>query len=146
MFQNRSAILSSWLLERVSRIQVTDNGSEFSDPAAIETRTDGTLRTRVFYCDPGASYQKGAVERNHEFIRLFLPQGSSFDHLTQSQINLMMSHINSYSRPILNDKTPYEMFAFLYGSSSLDRLLRLLCLTQIPPDQIILNASLLSHI
>lgn len=130
---------------RLFPVLLTDNGSEFSDPAAIETRNDGTLRTHVFYCDPGASYQKGAVERNHEFIRLFFPKGSSFDQLTQPQINLMMSHINSYSRPVLNDKTPYEMFAFLFGSHTLDRLLRLLCLTQIPPDQIVLNASKLFH-
>ena len=124
-------------------VLLTDNGSEFSDPAGIETREDGSLRTHVFYCDPGASYQKGAVERNHEFIRLILPQGSSFDDLSQEQINLMISHINSYSRPILNDKTPYEMFAFLYGQESLDRLLHLLCLTVVPPDDIILKPALL---
>ncbi len=124
-------------------VLLTDNGSEFSNPSAIELRVDGSVRTHVFYCDPGASYQKGAVERNHEFIRLFLSQGSSFDSLTQSQINLMMSHINSYSRPSLNDKTPYEMFAFLYGQDLLDRLLHLVCLTVIQPDDITLKRSIL---
>ena len=126
-------------------VLLTDNGSEFSNPSAIELRENGSVRTRVFYCDPGASYQKGAVERNHEFIRLFLPQGSSFDVLTQAQVNRMMSHINSYSRPALNDKTPYEMFAFLYGQDMLDRLLRLVCLSIVPPDEITLKRSILSH-
>lgn len=121
------------------QVLLTDNGSEFSDPTSIEYREDGTLRTRVFYCDPGASYQKGAVERNHEFIRLFLPKSTSFDNLSQSQINLMMSHINSYSRPAFHDKTPYEMFEFLYGKQALDQLLHLLCLKVIPPDDIILK-------
>ena len=124
-------------------VLLTDNGSEFSDPTTIEVREDGSLRTHVFYCDPSASWQKGAVERNHEFIRLFLPKGSSFDGLVQTQINLMMSHINSYSRPSLHDKTPYEMFAFLYGDGALDSLLRLLCLTIIVPDDIILKPSIL---
>lgn len=124
-------------------VLLTDNGSEFSNPSAIELRQDGSVRTHIFYCDPGASYQKGTIERNHEFIRLFLPQGSSFDSLTQSQVNLMMSHINSYSRPSLNDKSPFEMFAFLYGQDLLDRLLRLVCLSVIPPDDIILKRSLL---
>ena len=124
-------------------VLLTDNGSEFSDPTAIEVREDGSLRTHVFYCDPSASWQKGAVERNHEFIRLFLPKGPSFDGLVQAQINLMMSHINSYSRPSLHDKTPYEMFAFLYGDEALDSLLRLLCLTIILPDDIILKPSIL---
>ena len=55
----------------------------------------------------------------------------------------MMSHINSYSRPGLNDKTPYEMFAFLYGQDALIQLLHLLCLTVIPPDNIVLKSSIL---
>ena len=71
------------------------------------------------------------------------PKGSSFDGLVQDQINLMMSHINSYSRQSLHDKTPYEMFAFLYGNEALDSLLRLLCLTVIPPDDITLKPSIL---
>lgn len=124
-------------------VLLTDNGSEFSDPTAIEVREDGSLRSRVFYCDPGASWQKDAVKRNHEYIRLFLPKGSSFDDLVQEHINLMMSHINSYSRPSLHDKTPYEMFAFLYGDDTLSSLLRLLCLTIIPPDLITLKSSAL---
>ena len=90
-------------------VLLTDNGSEFSNPSAIELRENGSVRTRVFYCDPGASYQKGAVERNHEFIRLFLPQGSSFDVLTQAQVNRMMSHINSYSRSYDHSICPFNI-------------------------------------
>lgn len=136
--------LGEEMFSQLFPVLLTDNGSEFSNPAAIELRKDGSQRTHVFYCDPGASYQKGAVERNHEFIRLFLPQGSSFDDLNQDQISLMMSHVNSYSRPLLNDKTPYEMFAFLYGQDTLERLLHLVCLRVIPPDEIVLKRSVLS--
>ena len=39
-------------------VLLTDNGSEFSDPIAIEQAPDGTERTRIFYCDAMASYQK----------------------------------------------------------------------------------------
>ena len=35
-------------------------------------------------------------------------------NMKQEDINIMMSHINSYSRLDLGDKTPYEVFAFLY--------------------------------
>ncbi len=55
-------------------------------------------RTKVFYCDPSAPYQKGACEVNHELMRRILPKGSSFDDLTQEDIFLMMDHINSYKR------------------------------------------------
>lgn len=132
------------VFRRLFPVILTDNGSEFSQPLAIEHDSTGQPRTRVFYCDPYASYQKGAVERNHEFIRLILPKGTSFDSLTQEDITLMMSHINSYSRPGLNDKSPYEAFAFLYGQSVLNSLLYLCSLSIIEPDSIVLTPALLS--
>jgi len=116
-----------------------DNGSEFSNPKALEFDALGNRRTTVFYCDPNASFQKPNVELNHEFIRRILPKGSSFDHLAQEDINLMMSHINSYSREKLNDKTPYDLFGFLYGHSVLDKL----GYRKIPANEIILKSSLL---
>lgn len=62
-----------------------------------------------------ASWQKPHVERNHEFIRLIRPKGASFDDLTQEKVGLMMSHINSYVRPSLGGRSPFEVFAFLHG-------------------------------
>lgn len=99
-----------------------DNGSEFSDPVSVETDPDGEQRTRVFYCDPSSPYQKGAAENNHEFIRRILPKGTSFDHLTQEKVDLMMDHINSYTRANLGDHSPYEMFRIMYGQEILDVL------------------------
>ena len=120
-------------------IVLGDNGSEFSNPKALEFDALGNRRTMVFYCDPNASFQKPNVELNHEFIRRILPKGSTFDHLVQDDINLMMSHINSYSREKLNDKSPYDMFGFLYGYSVLGKL----GYRKIPPNEIILKPSLL---
>ena len=79
-------------------------------------------RTKIFYCDPSAPYQKGACEVNHELIRRILPKGSSFDELTQQDITLMMNHINSYRRKKLNGKSPYEAFSFYYGEDLAERL------------------------
>jgi IS30 family transposase len=116
-----------------------DNGSEFSNPKAIEYDAGGLRRTRVFYCDPYASFQKPNVELNHEFIRKILPKGKSFDELTQESINLMMSHINSYSREKLNDKSPFEMFSFIYGQEVPEKL----GLFMVSPNDILLKPSLL---
>lgn len=124
-------------------VLLTDNGSEFSNPTAIETAPDGSQRTNVFYCDPMASWQKPHVERNHEFIRLILPKGSSFDNLTQEKVGLVMSHINSYARPSLGNRSPFEMFAYLHGQTALDTLLRLTCQSVIEPKDITLKPSLL---
>lgn len=99
-----------------------DNGSEFSNPKALEFDRQGNRRTHVFYCDASAPYQKGSAERNHEFIRMFIPKGSSFDDYTQQDISLMMDHINSYSRAGLGNKCPYEMMGFFYGNKMLDLL------------------------
>ena len=103
---------------------LTDNGSEFSNPKAIEYGTEkfSGHRTNVFYCDAGSPYQKGAIEVNHELIRRILPKGNSFDHLTQENISLMMSHINSYKRKKLNNRSPYETFSFYHGEEILQKL------------------------
>lgn len=95
-----------------------DNGKEFEDTLYIETAGTHSPRTMLFYCDPYSSYQKPHVEKNHEHIRQILPKGTSFDNLTQADVDIMMSHINSYSRDALSGKTPYEIFVFLYGEAT----------------------------
>ena len=124
--------------EKIFRVCLADNGSEFSNPTAIEfDPVDGVRRTRVFYCNPNAPYQKGSAERNHEFIRCFIPKGVDLGRYTQDDITLMMNHINSYSRESLGNKCPYDVFRFFYG----DKLLNLLGCTTIPAQQVTLNKS-----
>ena len=120
-------------------VLLCDNGSEFSNPSALEYDAGSIQRTRVFYCQPNAPYQKGAVENNHEFIRRILPKGISFNHLTQSDVDRMMDHINSYSRANLGDHSPYEMFSFFYGQD----ILEILGAHLIPHNEIILRPRLL---
>lgn len=120
-------------------VLLCDNGSEFSNPSAIEFDSHGQRRTRVFYCDPQAPYQKGAAENNHALIRRIIPKGRSLDDFTQQDITLVMSHINSYSRLNLGDKTPYWAFASFYG----EEILRRMNVDLIPPDKVTLHPSLL---
>ena len=86
------------LFKKLFPVILTDNGSEFSNPKAIEYGTEPFtgLRTRLFYCDAGSPYQKGAIEVNHELIRRILPKGTSMQNITQDDVSLMMNHINSY--------------------------------------------------
>jgi len=116
--------LGKELFKNLFPVILTDNGSEFSNPKAIEYSTEKFTghRTNVFYCDAGSPYQKGAIEVNHELIRRILPKGSSFDHLTQENISLMMNHINSYKRKKLNNRSPYETFSFYHGEEILQKL------------------------
>ena len=127
------------LFRNLFPVLLTDNGSEFSNPNALELDPDGQRRTRVFYCDPCATNQKSRIERNHEFIRMVLPKGTSFDHLSQADVDKLMSHVNSYSRPSLQDKSPCELFRFLHGADRLD----LLGVRQIPANEILLKPRLI---
>ena len=120
-------------------VLLADNGSEFSNPAAIELDSQGNQRTKIFYCNANAPYQKGSCENNHELIRRIIPKGIDIGKYTQEQIDLMMSHINSYSRQKLGNKSPYEVFEFQYGREILDAF----HLRKIPTDEIILSPELL---
>jgi IS30 family transposase len=126
---------------RLFQVLLGDNGSEFSNPSAIENDLHGQQRTRIFYCNPQAPYQKGAAENNHTLIRRIIPKGTSLDEFTQQDITLMMNHINSYGRPNLGDKTPYWVFASLYG----EEVLRRMNVELIAPDKVTLHPSLLKR-
>ena len=92
---------------------LTDNGGEFARVDDIEMDVRG--ESKLFFCDPNRSDQKGRIEKNHTLIRDILPKGTSFDNLTQEDINLVCSHVNSVKRVALNGKSAYELFAFTYG-------------------------------
>ena len=90
-------------------IILTDNGIEFSKPDIIENNGNHVYKTKLFYCDPGHSEQKGKIENNHEYIRKFIPKGESFDEYNQDDINLMLNHINSVKRDSLCGDNPYTL-------------------------------------
>ena len=100
--------------KRLFEVILTDNGTEFSDPESIEIDFDtGEKVCNLFYCDPSCSWQKGSIEKNHEYIRYILPKGSSFAGLSQDDCYLIASHINSVPRVSLNNNSPYD-FAKLF--------------------------------
>ena len=118
---------------------LTDNGSEFSNPDKIEKVYDGEKLTSIFYCHPYAAYEKPEVENNHELIRRVIPKGKSMDAFNQQDINLLMSHVNSYVRKKLNDQSPFDAFSSRYGFE----LINSLGISLINPNDIILKPSLL---
>lgn len=118
---------------------LTDRGSEFSNPNALEFDSAGNRCTHIFYCDANAPYQKGGIEVAHEFIRKVIPKGNSMNRFGQEDISLMMDHINSYGRKKLNNRSAYQSFSFLYG----DDVLAKLNANHIEPNSIILTPKLL---
>ena len=121
------------------QVILADRGSEFTDPLAIEFDEAGKRRTYVFYCDPQRPDQKGSIEVTHEFIRRIVPKKTSFAFLTQDKVNLMMSHINSYTRKKLNNRSAHQLFSFFYGEDTASKL----NMEAVPANEIILKPELL---
>ena len=90
------------LFQKLFPVLLTDNGSEFSNPRAIEFDSHGGQRTRLFYCDPGVPNQKAGVEGAQKHLRRILEKGSSFDHLSQEKLNQVMAHLKGLKRTTLN--------------------------------------------
>lgn len=120
-------------------IILTDNGGEFARVDDIEIDVRG--QSKLFFCDPNRSDQKGRIEKNHTLIRDILPKGTSFDQLTQEDINLVCSHVNSVKRASLNGKSAYDLFAFTYGQE----LPKLLGISQTPAEDVCQAPQLLEH-
>ena len=122
IFNRLDNLLGREKFKQMFPVILTDRGSEFTDPLGVECDEDGEIRTRVFYCDPQRSNQKGGCEVTHEMIRRVLPKGTSFKDLTQEKVDLMMNHINSYTRKKLNDRSAHQLFSFLFGDDVAEKL------------------------
>ncbi len=133
--------LGNDLYKKLFEIVLTDNGWEFSKPEDIEFSHETEEKLiHVFYTDPYSSWQKGGIERNHEFIRYIIPKGITFDNLTKKNITDMMNNINNVQRKSLDYQTPYLNFQKEYGEDISNKF----HLKQIPKDEINLSYKLLN--
>ena len=78
------------------------------------------------------------MERNHEEPRRTLLKGTSFDGLDQEDVNVVLSHVNSYTRASLGNSTPYDEFIRTYGDDG-RRLLDMLGIVKITADEVTLD-------
>lgn len=136
-----------WLTEELGiedfqnlfQLILTDNGVEFQHAEGLEFTQYGEKRTQIFYCNPHSSWQKGMIEKNHEYIRLVIPKGKNLDGYTQDKITLMINHINSESRDSLNGCTPFKLSQMLLDN----KLHSIVNLKEIHPDEVTLIPDLL---
>lgn len=138
------ALLGLEIFEKYFGVILTDRGTEFSTPDRMETREDGTLRTRIFYCDPMQSGQKGSLEEKHVSLRYIFPKKTDLRKnglIGQEPLNKALSHINSAPLEMLNGKTPFEYIHFMYP----DLYAKVLSLgiKEVDKDQVILKPYLL---
>ncbi len=120
---------------------LTYNGSEFKHVDTLEYSSTGTRRCSVYYCDPMASHQKGGIEKNHEFIREYIPKYTSIIFCNQELTTLMIHHIDSIIGDSINEKTPYDLAELLMPPKTLE----LLGLRRIKPDSVIRNPTIFNQ-
>ena len=89
-----------------------DNGSEFQDCPGMEYDARGNRRTRVYYCHPYCSSERGSNERMNRMIRRFLPKVKSLAKVTQADCDAIQNWLNTYPRKLLGWKTPQQLFDF----------------------------------
>lgn len=140
-FDRLTSLLGVEEFRKVFPVILTDNGSEFKHTKEMETTDDGKKRTKIFYCDPQASWQKPKIEKNHEFIRYVLPKGKSLNPYTQEDMTILANNINSTRRNLLGGKSPYEVIT----NKSVLNLMKLMGLHMIPSDEVNLTPKLLKR-
>ncbi|HEX3076887.1 MAG TPA: IS30 family transposase [Lachnospiraceae bacterium] len=141
VFDHLTKTLGLKNFQNLFHVVLTDRGSEFQAPKELEYNKSGKKRTRIYYCDPQCSWQKGMIEKNHEFIRYVIPKGNTLDCYTQKDIYKLMNHINSISRDNLNGNSPFQLSRMLLDSS----LHQKLPIREIHHDEVMLKPTLLKH-
>lgn len=138
------SVLGTELFRKYAHVLLTDCGPEFTAADGIETASDGTRRTRVFYCDPMQSGQKGSLENKHVELRYILPKGTDLKALGltgQNALNLALSHVDSAPVERLGGKSPLELANFMYHD--LYEKLEAFGIHKIEKDKVILKPYLL---
>lgn len=111
--------LTTRKINKILNILLTDNGHEFIN---LEKLNKSLPNTKIFYCHPYSSCEKGSIENNHELIRRVIPQGVSLKCYNEDDVVLLCSHINSLYRKSLNGKCPFDLISKYISQQTLDKL------------------------
>ncbi|HBN38161.1 MAG TPA: IS30 family transposase, partial [Ruminococcaceae bacterium] len=99
------------MFSKVFQTITIDNGSEFADYIGMERscRNKGN-RTKVYYCHPYSSYERGSNENQNKMIRRHYPKGISFDKVTPAATRKLEKWINNYPRGIFNYYSSADLY------------------------------------
>lgn len=81
-----------------------DNGLEF-----VKHEELNELGIKTYFADPYCSEQRGTNENTNGLIRRYLPKKTSFETLTQTELDDIVWEINNRPKKVLNFSTPYEV-------------------------------------
>lgn len=128
--------LGDKLFGKIFEAILTDRDSRFNSFKNIEVDSNtGVIRTRVFFCNPGASNEKPSVENMNQQLRLIFPKGVSLSNISLDQGYLFTSNMNARILSAIDDTTPTQLFINIFGKEAFD----LLNLTLINPKDVVLK-------
>jgi transposase, IS30 family len=83
-----------------------DNGKEFAGHEKIKA----ALNADVYFAHPYSSWERGLNENTNGLIRQYFTKGSSFENITDKDVEEVMEKLNHRPRKTLNYKTPHSVF------------------------------------
>lgn len=100
------------MFKRVFKTITVDNGSEFADAEGLQRSiiNEGEKRTKVYYCHPYSSWERGTNEETNKMIRRKIPKGTNFDDRTEEEVESIEDWINGYPRKIHGYHSAGELF------------------------------------
>jgi transposase, IS30 family len=84
----------------------SDNGIEFAGHENIKA----ALNADVYFAHPYSSWERGLNENTNGLIRQYFTKGSSFENITDKDVDEVMAKLNHRPRKTLNYKTPHAVF------------------------------------
>ena len=103
------------LFPAVFKSNTVDNGSEFADCAGLEQSVlkKRAKRTKMYYCHPYCSSERGSNEKQNQMIRRKFPKGTNFDKVSPKEVKMVEDWLNRYPRKILGWYSSADMFRAL---------------------------------
>lgn len=102
--------LGSEMFAKIFQTITVDNGSEFADYLGMERSIGSGKRTKIYYCHPYSSYERGSNENLNKMIRRWYPKGVSFANSTDADIARVENWMNNYPRGIFGYDTSAERY------------------------------------
>ncbi len=100
------------MFSKVFKSITVDNGSEFADAEGLERSIikKGEKRTKLYYCHPYSSWERGTNEVTNKMVRRKVPKGTNFDDKTDEEIAKIEEWINNYPRKLHDYHSAGELF------------------------------------
>lgn len=95
----------SMAFRKIFKTITVDNGNEFSDYKNMTKYN----KTKIYYCHPYSSWERGSNENANKLIRRFIKKGEDISQYTDRQIKDIENWINNLPRKIFNGLSSNDM-------------------------------------